>query len=330
MNRLGFRASRSGVSPVTLAIPILLIVVLAATTARYFLSWENLTNLSGQMTALLIVSRGQLLVAIVAGLDLSVGSVMSLATCIVAMHDPLILTIPLALALGAIVGIVNGGGVVLFRIHPIVMTLSSATFLQGVAYLVRPVPGGEIPHLLSIVANGRVLGVPYSLFWSAACAGGLALLLSRSRLGLHLFATGANPVSAHLNGVRVPLVTISAYVVCSMLAALAFSCGARCIGRSGDRNVVRARFGNGDCAGWRAIFRRHRRRRRRDYRDGQSWAREQRHESSQRLAVHSVGRQGGALNYRHLRPASRVGRSLRWIPELVRRHPPLLCAASSR
>jgi len=202
-------------------IPLVLIIVLALTTSHLFLSLQNLTNLSGQMTALLIVSLGQLLVALVAGLDLSVGSVMSLATCVVATNDSLAVTIPLALALGAAVGVVNGCGVVLFRIHPIVMTLSSATFLQGVAYLVRPVPGGAIPPLLALVANGRAAGVPYSLVWSVACVAILALLLYRSRLGLHLFATGANPVSARLNGVRVVFVAISAYVLCGVFAALA-------------------------------------------------------------------------------------------------------------
>ncbi|MDQ2857838.1 MAG: ABC transporter permease [Candidatus Eremiobacteraeota bacterium] len=215
------RDSRSGVSIVTLGIPLSLFVLLVATTPRFFLSWENLTNLSGQMTALLIVALGQLLVALMGGLDLSVGSVMSVATCIVSSDGSLALTIPLVIALGVAVGLVNGYGVVVFGIHPIVMTLSSMTFLQGVAYLIRTVPGGHIPALLTLVASGRTLGVPYSLGWSVACALAVAVVLYRSRFGLHVFAVGGNPMSARLNGVPARRVAISAYVACSLLAVIA-------------------------------------------------------------------------------------------------------------
>lgn len=213
--------SRSGVSLVTLGIPLTLVVVLAVATPRYFLSWENLINLSGQMTALLVVSLGQLLVALVAGLDLSVGSLMSLVTCIVSSDAPLALTIPLALVTGASVGLVNGLGIVRFGIHPIVMTLSTMTFLQGVAYLVRPVPGGAIPPLLTAIASGTTLGIPHSTVWSVAAALAIAALLYRTRFGLHLFAVGANPTSARLNGVASQRVAISAYVACSLLAVVA-------------------------------------------------------------------------------------------------------------
>jgi ribose transport system permease protein len=215
------RNSRSGVSFVTLGIPLALVVLLVATTAHYFLSWENLTNLSGQMTALLIVSFGQLLVALVAGLDLSVGSVMSLATCVVASDASLWITVPIALAIGIVVGLVNGSGVALLGIHPIIMTLSTMTFLQGAAYLLRAVPGGHVPDLLASSARGTLLGVPDSLLWSVICALVLAWLLYRSRFGLHLFATGGNPMSARLNGVNAVRVCISAYVLCSVFAVLA-------------------------------------------------------------------------------------------------------------
>lgn len=213
--------SRSGVGPITIGIPLALIVALCMATPRYFLSLENLTNLCGQMTALLIVSLGQLLVVLVAGLDLSVGSLMSLTSCIVSTDASLAVTIPLVFAVGALVGIVNGYGVVGFGIHPIVMTLSTMTFVQGVAYLVRPVPGGTIPPLLAAVAGGNTAGVPHSLGWSILSALAIAWLLYRTRFGLHLFAVGGNPVSARLNGVAAARVAISAYVACSLLAVVA-------------------------------------------------------------------------------------------------------------
>ena len=211
---------RSGSSRYTVGLPLLLFALLAL-AAPSFLATQNLVNVSGQIAALLIVSLGQMVVALVAGIDLSVGSVMSLAGCLVATQADPLWGVTLALALGLCVGLVNGLGVAVAGIHPLVMTLSTMTFLQGLAYLLLPIPGGAVPPVLGALANGNLWGVPRPLLWCAACALAVYLLLHRTRLGLHIFAVGANARSAHLNGVRAVAVVVSAYVVCSLLAVVA-------------------------------------------------------------------------------------------------------------
>jgi ribose transport system permease protein len=211
---------RSGISRYTLGLPILLFAVLAL-GAPHFLAPQNLANIGGQITALLIVTLGQLVVALIAGIDLSVGSVVSLASCLVATQPDLRWGITLALALGLGVGVVNGLGVALAGIHPLIMTLSTMTFLQGLAYLVLPIPGGQVAPGLGQLANGTLFGLPQALLWCALCAALVAVLLHRTRLGLHLFAVGANARSAHLNGVRSVGVVVAAYVICSLLAVVA-------------------------------------------------------------------------------------------------------------
>ena len=213
-------ALRSGIRRTTLALPVVLFALLAL-AAPGFLAPQNLANIIGQITALLIVSLGQMLVALVAGIDLSVGSVMSLAGSLVATQSDPLLGIGLALLLGLLVGVVNGLGVAVAGIHPLIMTLATATFLQGLAYLVLPIPGGEVPASLRSLVNGTLWGVPQPLLWCALCAGAVALLLHNTRLGLHLFAVGAQARSAQLNGVPVVAVTVSAYVACSLLAVVA-------------------------------------------------------------------------------------------------------------
>ena len=213
-------ALRSGIRRTTLALPVVLFALLAL-AAPGFLAPQNLVNVSGQIAALLIVSLGQMLVALVAGIDLSVGSVMSLAGSLVATQSDPLLGIGLALLLGLLVGVVNGLGVAVAGIHPLIMTLATATFLQGLAYLVLPIPGGEVPASLRSLVNGTLWGVPQPLLWCALCAGAVALLLHHTRLGLHLFAVGAQARSAQLNGVPVVAVTVSAYVACSLLAVVA-------------------------------------------------------------------------------------------------------------
>lgn len=213
-------STRSGISRYTIGLPVVLFVVLAL-SAGSFLTTQNLANLTGQVAALLIVTLGQLVVSLVAGIDLSVGSVVSLASSLVATQADPVWGIALALLMGLVVGLVNGLGVAVAGIHPLIMTLASMTFLQGLAYVVLPIPGGQVAPQLGELAKGTLWGLPLALIWCALCAGGLALLLHRTRLGLHLFAVGANARSAHLNGVRSAAVVVSAYVVCSLLAVVA-------------------------------------------------------------------------------------------------------------
>ncbi len=212
--------ARTGLSRYTVGLPIVLALLLAATQAD-FRSPQNLLNFSGQIGALLIVALGQLFVTLVAGIDLSVGSVMSLASAIAATQANPLAAVALATSLGVTVGLVNGLGVALAGVHPLVMTLSTATFLQGLAYVVLPIPGGTIALHLGAAATSQVAGIPAPLLWCAAAALVASLVLRRTRFGAHLFAVGGHPRSAYLNGVRVQAVVVGAYMWCSVAAAWA-------------------------------------------------------------------------------------------------------------
>jgi ribose transport system ATP-binding protein len=212
--------SRSGISRYTVSIPVLLFVALAL-TAPHFLDGQNVSNLAGQVTALLLVTLGQLLVCLVAGMDLSVGSVVSLASCIAATQSDPVVLIFLTMTLGLLVGLVNGCGVAVAGLHPLIMTLSSMTFLQGLSLLVLPIPGGGVPPFIQHAVKATILGMPASLAWCAVAMALVGVLLYRTRLGLHIFAVGANWASARLNGVRSSRVTVTAYVLCSLLSVAA-------------------------------------------------------------------------------------------------------------
>lgn len=212
--------ARTGLTHYTLGLPVVLVLLLAATQAD-FRSTQNLLNFSGQIGALLIVAVGQLFVTLVAGIDLSVGSVMSLASAFAATQSDPLAAVAMATALGVAVGTVNGMGVAFAGVHPLVMTLSTATFLQGLAYVVLPIPGGSIAPAMTAAATGEAAGIPAPLLWCAAAALAASIVLRRTRFGAHLFAVGGHPRSAYLNGVRVKSVVVGAYVWCSVAAAWA-------------------------------------------------------------------------------------------------------------
>jgi ribose transport system permease protein len=212
-------ARRTGLTAISLALPCALFLLLCATSST-FTNLQNLVNVNSQITALLIASLGQAIVAISGGIDLSVGAVMSLTSAILVNADSF-WGVPLALAMGVAVGLVNGCGVTLFNVHPLVMTLATMTFLQGVALLVHPVPGGAVPDYLRASAVSELAGIPASTVWSIAAFLLAWLLLKRSRFGLRIFAVGGNPASAGRNGLAVVRLKMGCYILCSLSAVMA-------------------------------------------------------------------------------------------------------------
>jgi ribose transport system permease protein len=212
-------SGRSGIKATTFALPLALFFILCFLSST-FLSFQNLANVNSQIAGLLIVSLGQMIVAISGGIDLSVGSVMSLTSAMLVTLDPQ-LAMPAALTAGMVVGLVNGLGVTLFNVHPLVMSLATMTFVQGLALLVHPVPGGVVPEFLRTLAVSQLSGIPAAFFWCVTALALTAAMLNLTRFGLRIFAIGANPTSAARNGISVTLHRIACYVGCSIGAVLA-------------------------------------------------------------------------------------------------------------
>ncbi|MBB4000321.1 ABC transporter permease [Aureimonas pseudogalii] len=233
-DRLSGRYSRHGLWILPLGVGLAGIVGLAL-MADDFLSPQNLFNLAAQAAPLLLVSIGQMLVVLVRGLDLSVGSMISLTTAIVSLDASPWATIPGAFAAAVLVGLVNGVTVVRLNVHPIIATLSVTGIIQGITLFVRPVAGGTIPEIVTTLVREEVFGVPMPVFWVVLAIGLGWKLLHGSRFGLHLFAIGGGD-TAHSFGIPDRRNTILAFVACSVFAALA---GLFLAGRiaSGDPNI---------------------------------------------------------------------------------------------
>lgn len=203
----------------------LLMIVAALISPTIYSAQSIFLNLR-QASQLGLVALGQTLVMLVGGLDLSVTGVIVLTSVIIADvgegQNSLILPgVFLALALGALIGLGNGLLITKRNVPPFVATLGMLVLIRGgqLAYT-KGIPSGQLPPGLSLL--GAPLGmVPVSfLLWI-----GLSLLLGfillRTPYGRRLFAVGSNRVTAHLSGVAVDRILISAYVLCSLLAVLA-------------------------------------------------------------------------------------------------------------
>lgn len=177
---------------------------------------------------LAILAACQTLTMLTGGIDLSVGAVASMSAYVMAtqapIHGPWI-AIALALGAAAMVGLVNGIGIGVFRVHPLIMTLAMILVVGGLAtvYFITVVATGvRVPSEMLWLGQQTAFGfLPHSLLLFVPLAIGILLMLRRTGFGRLLYAIGDNEVAARLSGVRVWQVLISLYVMSAVLAGIA-------------------------------------------------------------------------------------------------------------
>lgn len=175
-----------------------------------------------------IISAGQTLVILSGGegIDLSIGAVVTLAAMLTfrinnGQNELVAAALAVALLAGTFIGLLNGIGVALLKVPPLVMTLGMAGVVQG---LILAITQGEMigdtaPVMGRFISAPLVLGIPGVIFFWFILAGLLWLLLQRSTYGKQLYGIGVNRTTARLSGVRVPLVVIITYTLSGLLAA---------------------------------------------------------------------------------------------------------------
>jgi ribose transport system permease protein len=128
----------------------------------------------------------------------------------------------IALLVGLSIGALNGLGVTLLRIPPLVMTLAMSGVVQGLILGVTQgnIIGSATPLMISLVSSPSVLGIPGVILIWLLLGVVMWFLLERTAYGKQLFAIGVNRLTARLSGVRVPIVLVITYALSGMLSAL--------------------------------------------------------------------------------------------------------------
>jgi ribose transport system permease protein len=177
---------------------------------------------------LAILAGCQTITMLTAGIDLSVGAVASMSGFLVATlvgGQGLVAAIVIALTISAIVGLVTGIGVGIFRVHPLIMSLAMSLVVLGLAnvwQLQMVQTGSGVPDMFRNVGGGMFFGaVPKSLLIFVPLAILIIVGLSRTGYGRLLYALGDNEVASRLSGVRSWQVLITLYVISAVLAGLA-------------------------------------------------------------------------------------------------------------
>ncbi len=177
---------------------------------------------------LAILGASQTLAMLTGGIDLSVGTVASMAAFIMATQTGQIGSGPaiaLALLAALIAGTANGIGVGVFKVHPLIMTLGIGLVILGLmnVYQLMVVQAGtNIPPIVDWLGSGTTLPwLPNNLLLFIPLAAVIILGLRYSGFGRLLFAIGDNAVASRLAGVRVWQVNLGLYILSALLAAIA-------------------------------------------------------------------------------------------------------------
>lgn len=206
---------------------IVLLVVFGALTLASddFLTANNLANLARQVSIYGILAIGQLLVILIGGIDLSVGSVVGLAGAVTAQllvaGVPIIVALLLGALVGLVLGILTGVLVTRFSLPPFIATLGMLGIARGVVLVITDANTIQgLPGDFQQIANGVVFGIPNLLLIFLAITAIAVFVLKRTIFGRYVYAVGSNPEAARLAGVPVRAVTITVYGVAGLLSAL--------------------------------------------------------------------------------------------------------------
>ena len=174
-----------------------------------------------------ILAAGQTLVMLTGGIDLSVASVATGAAYLLSTNSSsgTVLAILIGLSLGVAVGLLNGIGIAVLRVQPLVMTLGTGLMSLGIMVVYGQTmlaSAPRVPLVIVLLGSGKIGGIlPIDLFLWVPLAALVIFALARSGFGRLLYAIGDNRIACQLAGIRVWQVLVVDYVLCGLLAALA-------------------------------------------------------------------------------------------------------------
>ncbi len=172
------------------------------------------------------VGIGQTLVILTGGIDLSIAYLMNasavfltgLTAARIASPD---VVLPMVAVAGALVGLLNGLGIVLFNIPPLVMTLGMNSVLEGIVLVyTNGTPTGQAPHLIQYLVNGHWGPIPVDLVVWAILTVAVEVMLSRSVFGRHIYAIGNSVTASYLSGINVSRTLIGTYTLAGFFSGL--------------------------------------------------------------------------------------------------------------
>lgn len=205
-----------------------MIVAFSILSPKAFSTLGNFTNVLNQASLAMIIAGGLTLAVVVGELDLSIGFAASLHGILVTgfiVHDklPIPLAIFIVLALGALIGLVNGFIVTKMKVNSVIATLGVGTIITGLAFAYSagvPIVAGVPEAFLQLSLGRWLFGIPNNIVVMVFVLGILWVLVERTSIGQEIQAVGGNPAAARLAGINVDRIKTLGFVISGMCASL--------------------------------------------------------------------------------------------------------------
>ncbi len=213
------------------------VIIFSIASGGTFITGNNIVNISRQVSYYGIASIGMTFVILIAGIDLSIGSIITIVNVVCAylmvnagmnMWVAVIISLLLATAIGTL----NGGMVATIGIPALIATFASQTIFEGISYLIsggRPISG--FTSDFGLFGRWAVGPVPVCALIMIACFALGSFILNKSYFGRYFYAIGGNEEAAELSGIRVNRVKYLIYALSGFFAGLA---GIVLLSRSGS------------------------------------------------------------------------------------------------
>lgn len=191
-------------------------------------TWGNFSTILGSQAVLVVITLGLMIPLTAGDFDLSVASVLTLSQMLIGILNvrhgwPVGLAIVFAVAISAVIGLINAVFILFFRIPSLIVTLGTGTFINGVVLWISASQtiGGISDSLVDVVVVTRVFGVPLAFYYGFLLSALVWYVFEFTALGRRLLFVGRGREVARLNGIRVDGVRLGCLVASSVFSALA-------------------------------------------------------------------------------------------------------------
>ena len=209
---------------------ILILAVIVSLRAPVFFTLGNFRDILLDISILVIVALAQTMVILTHGIDLSVGSSISLVAMMVTYtiktypNTSLVVIVLLGMALGAVLGAFNGLIIAVGKVPPIIATLGTLSIYRGMVFLYSQgywISPYQLPEAFKMLAKGTPLGIPNIIIFAIVVAILVYYFLNYTRTGRDIYAVGSNPDAAQYVGIRKQQIIFLVYVLTGVAVGLA-------------------------------------------------------------------------------------------------------------
>ena len=202
------------------------LVILFSFLSPNFMTFNNIILMLRQVSFATISAVGIMFVMISGAIDLSIGSQIVFTNIILSLLmtrfnvDPIV-SIVCCLVMGTLLGIANGILGIKLNIHPLIVTLGTATIYKGLGYIAadgKNISG--IPDAFAVLGQGYVGPVPIPVIIMIVVAIIGSIVLSKTFFGRYVFALGGNEEAARLAGVNINAMKIAVFAICGFASGI--------------------------------------------------------------------------------------------------------------